>query len=140
MRVNKNISYESAGTVKKSRPIVKARAIILLIVFSILAAGAICFLSFYIKAWALISKMDHFEYLSANEKVVTKSVSQIECKYTFNSLFFKQRLYEGKLYLKDGSALEICYFYIEPGRFALLIDGYKGTFEFHFDPGNPVGT
>ncbi len=139
MRVNKNISDESAGTVKKSRSIVRARVIILLIVFSILAAGAIYFLSFYIKAWALISKMDHFEYLSASEKVVTKSFSQIECKYTFDSLFFKQKTYEGKLYLKDGSSLEIRYFYIEPGRFALLIDGYEGTFEFHFDPGSPVG-
>ena len=133
------MSNESAGTVKKTRSIVRARVIILLIVFSILAAGAIFFLSFYIKAWALISKMDHFEYLSASEKVVTKSVSKMECKYTLDSLFFKQRLHEGKLYLKDGSTLESCYFYIEPGRFALLIDEYEGTFEFHFDPGSSVG-
>lgn len=135
---NKNISNESA--VKRSRPIVKARIILLSIVFAISAAIAIFFLSFYIKGWVLIPKMKYFEYEGASGNAVTVYVSGIECKYTFNSTIFKQKPYKGKLYLKDGSTLEVSYFRIEPGCRVLLVDGYDGAFEFHYDPDNgPFG-
>ena len=137
---NKNISTENAVAVKRSRSIIKARIILLSIVFAISAAIAVFFLSFYIKGWVLIPKMKYFEYEGMSEKTVTVYVSGIECKYTFNSPIFKQKPYKGKLYLKDGSTLEISYFRIEPGCRVLLVDGYDGAFEFHYDPDNgPFG-
>ena len=145
---SKNILTESAVKVKKTRPIVKARIIILAIVFAMLAAGVIGFLVFHIKGWVLIPKMHHFEYYGVDkgtggaDMVTTVFVMGIECKYTMFSSFFNQKKHDGTLYLKDGSTLGITYIHIEPGRFELWVDGYDGTFEFHFDPDSdnrPVG-
>ena len=137
---NKNILTENAVKVKKTRPIVKARIILLAIVSAISAAIAIFFLSFYIKGWALIPKMHHFEYEGASGKTKAVYVSGIKCKYTAYSSYFKQKRYQGEMYLKDGSTLKATYFKVEPGWFELRVDGYDGTFEFHFDTDNrPYG-
>lgn len=137
---NTNISTENAVAVKRSRSIFKARIILLAIVFAISAAIAILFLSFYIKGWALIPKMKYFEYEGASGKAATVYVSGIKCKYTAHSSYFKQKRYQGELYLRDGSTLKATYFKVEPGWFELRVDGYDGTFEFHFDTDNrPFG-
>ena len=88
---NKNISTENAVKVKRSRSIIKARIILLSIVFAISAAIAIFFLSFYIKGWVLIPKMKYFEYEGESGNAKTVFISGIECKYTFNSPIFKQK-------------------------------------------------
>lgn len=137
---NKKISTENAAAVKRSRSIFKARIILLAIVFAISAAIAIGFLSFYIKGWALIPKMKYFEYEGESGKTKAVYVSGIKCKYTADSSYFKQKRYQGEMYLKDGSTLKATYFKVEPGWFELRVDGYDGTFEFHFDTDNrPFG-
>ena len=128
-----NYAVCGSAAVKK-RSVIKARVIILIILFVIFASVSIFFLSFYIKAWVLISKMDRFEYRISSEETVTVSVSGMDCKYTLNSILFKQKQQEGELYLKNGDVLETVYFKIEPGRFGLRVDGYDGTFEFYYDP------
>ena len=137
---NKNISNESAVSVKRSRSIIKARVIILAVVFAILATGAIGFLTLHIKGWVLIPKMHHFEYYGVdkgtggNDAVTTIWVGGLKCKYTFEPLWTRQKYHGGKLYLKDGSTLGISYIHPEPGCFVLSVDGYDGDFVFSFDP------